>query len=43
MTENKNEQEDIFANVKKIREDLQTRRKSKIQGLSILDLYGHNV
>ena len=43
MTENKNEQEDIFANVKKIRQDLQTRRKSKIQGLSILDLYGHNV
>ena len=43
MTENKNDQEDIFANVKKIREDLQTRRKSKVQGLSILDLYGHNI
>ena len=43
VTSNKNEQEDIFANVKKIREDLQTRRKSKVQGLSIIDLYGHNV
>ena len=43
MTEKKNEQEDIFANVKKIRDDIQTRRKSKVQGLSILDLYGQNV
>ena len=43
MTEKKNEQEDIFANVKKIRDDIQTRRKSNIQGLSMLDLYGHNL